>query len=336
MKLIDKLNDIKAYILKGEELWYNSKNEVFNNERKLILKSEVTLQSIKCDFSFLYVVDNEGNTYLIKDDKKIFLKSTFIKKALNNSFFLVSKTTGTKIYNIETNNFIDFLAYRLFHFLLNDNFLYFEENNSINSCSLFTTTPLWQLDLGSFGDYTAINNERHRYEIKFFLGVYKDCLLVQLSNATFIWLALNTGELRHSLCLNESHSLPKPVFYDDGFKAHIAGDKLVFLNNQRLLNIDLNSYEVSIVKDYYTEERDHQYRFMFNTFFDDKIYFVADYGWQYVTPSYVGVMDANDGEVLWKQQLQKTGGLSEAPQVTKEKLYIRTNNNVLHIFEKEE
>ncbi len=74
---------------------------------------------------------------------------------------------------------------------------------------------------------------------------------------------------------------------------------------------------------------------MHNTFHKDKIYFTADYAWQYVTPSYVGVMDATTGEVLWSQQLEKTGGLPEAPKVTNDKLYIRTNNGVLHIFEKD-
>lgn len=74
---------------------------------------------------------------------------------------------------------------------------------------------------------------------------------------------------------------------------------------------------------------------MSNSYYKGRIYFVADYGWQHVTPSYVGIMQASTGEVSWMQQLEKTGGLSEAPQVNDENLYVRTNNKVLYIFERE-
>ena len=110
---------------------------------------------------------------------------------------------------------------------------------------------------------------------------------------------------------------------------------MVWLNNQRLLKIDLDSYEIEIIKDYFNVPKEEQFRFMHSTYFEDKIYFVADYGWQYVTPSRVGVMDVNTGGVIWQQQLEKTGGLPEPPKVTKDKLYIRTAKGEIYIFEKE-
>jgi hypothetical protein len=248
--------------------------------------------------------------------------------SINQELYIVDKFE--ELYILDS----DILKY--YNFLLDN--LYFstnENNTQIHAYTLPSATPLWQFDLGSLGEYVNISNEKCSYEVRFFLGIYVDCLLVQLSNATIICIDCNTGKQKYIVNLNESYPLPKPVFYDDSFKAHIVGEKLIFLNNQRLLHINLDSFEITIIQDYFTQERAFQYRFMHNTYFEDKIYFVADYGWQYVTPSYVGVMNANTGEVLWKQQLENTGGLSEAPQVNSDKLYIRTNNNVLHIFEKE-
>lgn len=129
--------------------------------------------------------------------------------------------------------------------------------------------------------------------------------------------------------------MPQGIFYNDNHSAHIFDNKLVWLSNQRLLQINFETYEVKIIKDYFKEDREHQIRFMSNSLYNGHIYFVADKGWQYVTPTHVGVMEVATGQIIWSQQLEDTGGLSEAPQATDDRLYIRTNKGVLHIFEKE-
>ena len=222
------------------------------------------------------------------------------------------------------------------NFLFNNIFISTNQNNTkIHAYTLPTATPLWQYDLSELGTYRNLTNEVKDYEVKHFIGTYHDMLIVQLSNASFLFLNIETGSVITILHLNDILHLPSPVFYDDAFPAHINDNNLIWLSNQRLIHIDLNTLVPAVIKDYFTEPRENQFRFMSNTFHDGKIYFVADYGWQYVTPSYVGVMNADSGEVLWCQQLENTGGLPEAPQVSGDKLYIRTNNKVLHIFEKE-
>jgi hypothetical protein len=208
-------------------------------------------------------------------------------------------------------------------------------NKKIVLRSIDSPTPLWQFNLTQFGTYKNLTNETCVYEVKQFVGIHEQCLIVRLSNATFLFIDVHNGTLLRHISLNESHPLPRPVFYDDNFNAFITNGKMIWLSNQRLLHIHLSDFQVAVIKDYFEEDRSRQFRFMHHTLHDTFIYFTADFGWQYVTPSYVGVMNAHSGEVLWCQQLEDTGGLPEAPQVSNDKLYIRTNKGVLHIFEKE-
>jgi hypothetical protein len=339
---VSKIINISQYKVSNTILAYKDKNSnVFRNFEKV---SECGYDDISIIGQSIFFNDKEGNVLKIDQNQEVFKENSTL---LNFSSDIITSNQLIYLDSLENLNLCDLnskldynlkgINYNWENIFLsnNESTIFLIGNTSIHSYTLPTSQPLWQFDLGSLGEYVNISNEKCSYEIRFFLGIYNGCLLVQLSNATFIWIDCNTGKQKHILNLNESYPLPKPVFYDDSFKAYIVGEKLIFLNNQRLLHINLDSFEVTIIQDYFTQERADQYRFMHTTYFEDKIYFVADYGWQYVTPSYVGAMDAYTGEVLWKQQLENTGGLSEAPQVNSDKLYIRTNSNVLHIFEKE-
>jgi outer membrane protein assembly factor BamB len=65
------------------------------------------------------------------------------------------------------------------------------------------------------------------------------------------------------------------------------------------------------------------------------LYFTGDKGMEYVVATRIGVMNAETGEILWQQQIEKTGGLPNAPQVNNDKLYVLTVNKELYIFQKE-
>lgn len=329
-----KINNVKSYDI-NSGVYIEFLNKLIC--KNVSIQSNINLTKVYSFGDIILVLDEVNKAYILSDTVLIDNIFNFRIGSLKFPFIEYYKKEQPRkygIYDFSSQKFLFETTEWIGRDIIGD-FIFSDYQGQITCRKVISAQPLWQFDLGRLGEYVNIINENHPYEVKFFLGIYNDCLLVQLSNATFIWIDSHTGKQKHILNLNESYSLPSPVFYDDSFKAHIVGEKIVFLNNQRLLHINLDSFEVTIIQDYYTQERAHQYRFFYNTFFEDKIYFVADYGWQYVTPSYVGVMDANSGEILWKQQLENTGGLSEAPQVSEDKLYIRTNNNVLHIFEKE-
>lgn len=214
-------------------------------------------------------------------------------------------------------------------------YVFDEQKQSIICRTTYSSAILWQYDIDHLGKYINLSNEELPYEVRHFIGSYQNKLIVQLSNAAVLVLDINTGNLINIIFLHKEIVLPQGLFWDDGIPMHLVDHNLIWLNNQSLIHIDLDTYMVKNIRSYFEEPREQQFRFMSNIYKDGKIYFVADYGWQYVTPSNVGVMNAESGEVLWYTQLKKTGGLAEPPQVEGGKLYIRTNNSELYIFEEE-
>jgi hypothetical protein len=148
-------------------------------------------------------------------------------------------------------------------------------------------------------------------------------------------LDVNTGELVKHIPLKTTLDLRQGQYLIDEPDMHLVNDSIIWLSNQHLIHINLNDWEIQTKAINLNLPREQEWRCFKNTYYDGLLYFVADYGWQYVTPSWIGVMNAQTGEVLWKQQLEKTGGLPEAPQVNEKNLYIRTAKGDLHIFERE-
>lgn len=214
------------------------------------------------------------------------------------------------------------------------NQVFFASKSEVRSFDLEKGKEVWSYSLSTLGNYLNVSNEEKQYAVKTFLGSYNGLLIIQLANATILFLDIVSGEVSKVLHVNTLCPLPQGVFYDDAFAPHIIDGQLIWLNNQRLLEINLEDYKIKVVKNYYDESKEKQFRFMHNSYFGDKIYFVADYGWQYVTPSRIGEMDGATGEVIWNKQLEKTGGLPESPKVTANNIFIRTAKGDLYVFDK--
>lgn len=339
MKHIEQIDKVNHYVTDDnfEIIW--SDNKVTVNQEEIV-SGEIS--SIERDKDLLFIQMNNGKYSIVYDlVSKKKKKLDYAGKTLSEEVILIGKWNNSYTERVTSaikwqNDSILWQSKRGFSQseCIDENF-FSVEKGIIYKNELSSSNPYWQFDLQELGNYKNHSNEECSYKVKHFLGVLENKLIIQLSNATFLTLNLDNGELFKKINLNESHSLPSPVFYDDEFKAHLVDNQLYWLSNQRLLKIDLKTFLITIIKDYFTEPRENQFRFMSNIYQNDKIYFVADYGWQFITPTFVGVMDAESGEVLWSDQLQNTGGLSEVPQATKDRLYVRTNKGFLHIFENE-
>lgn len=336
MKVIKKIENVNKFdlIMDSEIIWRDDIIELNGN----IIFQDGIFNFTRFNDIILIKKNNGDICYILNLKSNTTTEIKLNGNLLNDEIILVSKWNNdftervVSAFNLEDNTILwqSNLGFSK-KIVINDIF-YIGNNTNISKHYVNTAISLWQYDLSALGTYRNLTNEEKDYEVKHFVGVYNNILIVQLSNASFIFLNIETGSVIKILHLNDILHLPAPVFYDDAYPAHIYENNLIWLSNQRLLHIDLNTLAPKVIIDYFTEPRENQFRFMSNTYHEGKIYFVSDYGWQYVTPSYVGVMNAENGEVLWYQQLEKTGGLPEAPQVSGDKLYIRTNNKVLHIF----
>ncbi len=329
MKVVRRISGVSKFIVNGGNLFYEKDKLIFIDE------NEVEIKKLDCNFFGDFFVSN-GCLILQSYHGQIFIDNrqyTGYYNYLNDKAITYLNTLDNLMHKVEIG--VDHMLNVNGMFYQFGNICLVQNSLILSAASCLDYEALWQYNLETLGTYKNVINEMGAYEVKHFLGVYEEQLMVQLSNATFLFLDIMTGAVFEILHLAEQFPLFNPAFYDDNFKAHLADEKIIWLSNQRLLHIDLKTYAVEIIKDYFDEPKEEQYRFMSNTFHKSYLYFVADYGWQYVTPTIVGCMDANSGQVIWREQLKKTGGLPEAPQVTEDKLYIRTVNKELYIFERE-
>lgn len=269
-----------------------------------------------------YSEDKISNSIIFSGDFKLDYPN------FTNSYYLYDLVSKEKKFLLEYNN--------LFSFLRKEDFVFLTDKTKIQSFAIPQATPKWQYNLEELGTYITITNETLPYEVQHFMGVDNNQLFIQMQGSGLLILDVEKGKQQAFIKFNEEINIPAKIHFEDSANMHLIEGKIIWLTNQMLIHYDIETQKTTLVKEYFSAPRGEQYRFFKNTYHKGKIYFVADQGWQYVTPSRIGVMDAQTGEVLWQEQLPKTGGINEAPQVTDDKLYIRTNNSELYIFQKEE
>jgi len=339
MKIHRIAEKVKGFTIVNNEVYWSSECQLLkleNGEHKCILKSKEKLQEIRYETPYLYGPDFYGNSYIVQTEQKYY-PNIFVQKVISEDKLIVSYDKKTKLYNPITNDFKDLLDHRIFQFYRHQDFLISEHEKHIIAYSVNSGNTIWSQSIKDIlGTYTDITGNEKEYRVTKFIGIIINDLVIQLTNSMLISINVETGLLSHLINLKETAPIPSSIFYDDYCHPSILGNKLIWLNNQRLMEVDVKNETVNVLKDYYNEPKNQQYRFMKNTANKDKILFVADKGWEYITPSRIGIMNSKDGKIIWERQLQKTGGLPEEPQLYNNTMYIRTANKTLYSIDLED
>ncbi|AUC76144.1 hypothetical protein [Olleya sp. Bg11-27] len=323
-----------------------------NNELCFIENNKLIIGGVLLDVSpMLYKIDSLNNIW-IKDNlwenyRFDFITKSLIKLNFNISlnsditeYIIIFKDKKSRCLSVRDNreiitfNGID----KIKNYFSFQNYLFINHINYLQSYILPNVNSKWQFSFDNIGTY-QFQGQTKVYEVKSFVGVDNNVLILMLSNCRIISLDINTGALQYDIKLAEIYGKDSGNFIDVHNTLHldIKNNRLLFLSNQTLVHINLSNFSHTLIKEYQHETKEKQWRFMKNTLAEDGLlYFTADYAWQYVTPSYIGVMNPNTGDVLWSQQLEKTGGINEPPQIRGTKLYIRTVTKDLYIFEKQD
>lgn len=322
-----------------------------SNEYKIIWeKDAIYLNDDKLTSENIFHFDRYGNSLLVHynngeivyffdlkslNNKQIKTSGNFLSEDIiltgewNNTF----TEKFTSAIQIETNKAL-WKSSELFSVTLeNKNHFFSYSSKKINKRELDSSKVIWEVTIENL-----LQKDDRLYKIKKFTGIFKNLLLIALEPNTIISLDISSGDLLNVFSIHDAF----PEFADfqkDTFSTsyHLdeLNNRLVILSYTTLYHINLITKEIKLVKDYHNVPQQEQWRFMSATFYKNKLYFTGDLGLEYVVATRVGVMDVETGEVLWQQQLKKTGGLPNAPQVTEDKLYVHTVNAQLYIFEKE-
>ena len=339
------LKTIKAgeFNIVDNKLLYSFQHQVYYNGEVIYNGNPTSFKTFK---STVYVFDNFERLVvinLINKDKKEFGFISGISLFINENDIVYGHYSDD--YSIQYRTRINLQSeqkkwtiesYFGNGFIL-DNYLYAScLNNRICKIDLnHPEQPLWQFNLSQLGRYTFLG-EKYPYNVWQFVGIFNDVLWIQLRNFRLLALDIHSGKL---IKLIDFHAETADFTQNGGsfFPAtmYLVEDKIIWLSGSILIRVNLNSYQTEIIKTYHQAPRKEQWIFQHNTYHKGKIYFVADYGNQYVTASYIGVMDANTGEILWWYQQKTNAEFNQAPQVNDTHLYVLSPRGFLYIFEKQ-
>lgn len=339
------INNVKAFTIKGNALFFNNEFEVFADDI-LILKSSKSLQEIKYDYPFIYISDIYGNSFLIDKEVK-FLEETFIDKIISDSCILVSKDDKTALYNIKKQTLDYLLDFNVFKFLLLGNHLFFFKKNTyeIKVFSLIQKEYIWEYPLLSKynyfkeADYQGEPPVEVQAEVIKFLGVYKNELWLVLNSGL---LALNIETGTETRYIKEGKMAVGEPFFED-FKGYFGYD--TFLDEEKGIIFSLNlhfyiEYDLNSNKNHFdsysfkdSSEKNGLHLNQIGGYDAENIY-----AYEGSKNNRFAIFSREKKEIIWSEEIPETQDKFPAIrdlQYGAGKIYVLDHYNTLHIFEEE-
>lgn len=348
--LINKKKNVRGYALKENEVWWNSDFEVFNNKNISVIKSNIHLQKIKSDRHSLFISDIEGSSFLI-DKNAIFFKDVFILTKMCKNELLIENLNGvgTELLDIKNNKYKKFIDERLFGFLIEKNDLFYKKNRiQINSISIPEAKLKWKFNLGDLAQYQDRDGNLQDYQVDKFIGIWNDSLLVACSGQMILDINIQTGEINRkwqelpgyggtAFQGRLQHKLPST----SGFQLDLSNTYLYHLAGSFLVKIDLVSGEASFLSLKGDLEKNLFSGFRWSTAYGEDethIYTIAEMNGKLLdldyTPQCILAFNKSTLETDWYYRFEEDWVKTDVPQISENKLYQLSGNNVLYIFEK--
>lgn len=290
----------------------------------------------------VYFLDEESNKlnyWEFAHDEKLIQNQNFLADSLiirkdvsllESKFGFFNKESGEKkIYD----NFFPKFFYHS-HIIGND-------KSSIYGYLDFQ--KIWLTDISDFGTYLNNWQEEKLYEVKKFIGVWNEQLVVQFTGGRFIGLSLNKGNILWDITEVKHNQTNQSIDYGFGDPYNPFLDEetghIYMLQGEVLIDLDLNKLEASYVwnvKDLQLES----YPFIRQSrMYDGKIYFTAR---SYINndDDMVGVFNLSENKIVWQHIFDFDKGTfisnsQENIQVNSENLLVLDNKGTLYIFENE-
>jgi hypothetical protein len=363
MNLINNIKNIKKFIVYKNKILTINNNNVFSDQAKNIQLFDSPVNGFIQFNNKIYINDWSGKYFILDANLNIlengdgkgfyFSSSNYFGCQYLNEFglneALIDKNSKAIEFGILNKD--SSLNYST------QSFFYFIKENYLHSYSLPSATSLWQFDLGSLGAYKPIYgtvDERKSYQVSKFLGVWQNQLLVACDGGLILCLSTESGAVlrKWDTLPNSAEEDLKDVFrgylHQSGnvFQLSKAGNKIIGLYYCHWVEICLETGNITTkhlkdafdkhsissfqTKSGYAEDETHWYSTLF---FDQQ-----KLGLNYM-PTAICALNKQTNEIDWfyRFDIDTSGDYVsvQVPQVSNGKLYQLTQNNVLHIFEKE-
>jgi len=221
------------------------------------------------------------------------------------------------------------------HIFLDQDILFnsqYLDDGKINAYDLSDGSVIWNYDTTILGTWQDYDGREKQTQISKVLGVFDSKLYIYLNSGKILLLDIDSGK-KIAVLKNNKH--PKFDTFGNSIELDIRSNKLIQLANQDLIEIDLESLEVSqtVIEDMKSFGLGNFSKVVFDSghiFFTDK------------NNMTLGALNRSTQKLDWIHKLSQKGvSESERPRYGKDlklkdgRLYVLDNKNTLHIFEKE-
>jgi hypothetical protein len=207
------------------------------------------------------------------------------------------------------------------------------KRNTVVAVSSIEGLAIWNYDLNDLGLWIDYDGQEKKHQVLRALGVYQSSLYLFLNSGKILVLDIATGE-KIAVLKNDKH--PKFDTFGDNIELDIKSGKLIQLARQDLIEVDLQTREVSMtqIEDMNTSNVENASRIAYD---NTHIYFTDKEN------GTVSALNRSTHRLDWTHKLSGKG-LSESIQprygrILKKKgnrLYVLDNRNTLHVFSKQD
>ncbi|WP_421498026.1 hypothetical protein [Flavobacterium columnare] len=324
---VKNVSDI-SIILEGNEINLSNKNDI----NKILINDK--LLYIFDEFNNCKIYDIISGNYInlnLCDNEKLIVNQNFSKEYLyfQKEISLVNVSIG-KIRTTDNDKKIlnDFFPC----FFSIDNVFGINENNFF--CYNNNEQFLWKIDISILGTFFKLGHGEINIEVNRFLGVHKDKVVIELNDASFLILNIETGEFINRLALKYLDSnIEKNIIYN---YTQLHNNVLVYYKDGCYMEYDLDKEVISNqfnIKDVLQTEKINDNAPNFIKEDNLLFYFVSGFG-SFSNPALV-VLNLLKQEVEWQFIYDNNDVMFIDIQKNDKNLFILDSERVLHIFEKE-
>ena len=209
------------------------------------------------------------------------------------------------------------------------------DKSSLYAIDLKKGNILWQFDFDQFGSFLDYAKSEEKYSLEQVVGVLDNLLWVLITGGKLLALDIKSGQLMHELDFNQifekQYHATSKMLMDKEYK------RIIWLTGA-LIHIDLVSLKCKVVKEFNQGvEKKDKWSFRDRLLINNKIFFSGDHGMHNpVVTTFLGIMNADTGEIIWHTQLLKCDGIYlGSVRVSGNRIYARDGKRSLHVFEQE-
>lgn len=220
-RLVNFIGDVEKYkLFQGEPCLVSTDNEIIYREVSAKLFKQ-PLSGFEIFGDKIFVNDWSGNYKIFDSQLSLLDAGTGRAFGQPSKYCLPFQSVGNDgrvIESLLTNNnqTITIGEIQKFNDLnYSDDKIYVViHQNKTTLCAYSTPDAqlLWQFELKEIDISQSVSKQGSQHEVRYFITVNIDELVIQVTNATFLFLDIKTGGIRNIITLNQSHPLQSPVF----------------------------------------------------------------------------------------------------------------------------